>query len=235
MEGLGCRDLAFSMRTALVANSLSRGEEKRTIRKNRLQSEIPTQNGSPETISSPLIRILFAEGESHVKLLATVSSIFICLAFTSATPKQDNPAKKFVGAWRLVAVEGSFPISRLGFDHPTGLIIYDQSGWMGVQIALKGTPKPFANGSSSGTIEEKAAAFDNYAAYYGTYRLDARAGTVTHHLENGSYPGVKGVDNVRWFEFQGNDRLILFPIGDGNKGVIARKDAHDKLIWERIK
>src|SRR5882672_5529835 len=96
----------------------------------------------------------FAEGESDVKLLATVSSIFICLALTSATPKQDNLAKKFVGAWRLVAVEGSFPIPNIDFDHPTGLIIYDQSGWMGVQIALKGTPKPFANGSSSGTVEE---------------------------------------------------------------------------------
>ena len=170
-----------------------------------------------------------------MKCLATFTLILICLASTSATPKQDTLAKKIVGAWRLVSVQGTDPTVHVEYDHPTGLIIYDQSGWMGVQIAVKGARKPFANGVSSGTVEEKAAAFDNYVAYYGTYTLDPRAGTVTHHLESHSYPGVKGVNTVRWFEFQGNDRLVLVPVEDGKGGVIVRKDAHYKLFWERIK
>ena len=169
-----------------------------------------------------------------MKRLTTFALILICLAPASATPKQDNLAKKFIGAWRLVSVEGTDPTVHSEYDHPTGLIIYDQSGWMGVQIAVKGARKPFAN-IVSGTVEEKAAAFDNYLAYYGTYTLDATAGTVTHHLENHSYPGVKGVNSVRWFQFQGNDRLVLIPVEDGKGGVIARSDAHYKLFWERIK
>jgi len=39
------------------------------------------------------------------------------------------------------------------------------------------------------TTEEKAAAFDSYAAYFGTFTVDAKAGTVTHHLENNLVPG----------------------------------------------
>jgi hypothetical protein len=41
------------------------------------------------------------------------------------------------------------------------MIIYDASGWMSVQIVVKGDRKPFARGLRSGTVEEKAAAFDS--------------------------------------------------------------------------
>ena len=161
-------------------------------------------------------------------LLASVSLI-------SAQPRQDNVAQKLVGAWRLVSVEGSDPTFHFAFDHPTGVIIYDRSGWMSVQIDIKGIRKPFVNGPAGGTDEEKIYAFNNYLAYYGTYTLDLKAQTVTHHLQDASIPNSRGVNNVRWFEFQGNDRLILIPREDGKGGVIDRRNATFKLVWERIK
>ena len=100
---------------------------------------------------------------------------------------------------------------------------------------VKGIRKPFVNGPASGTGEEKVAAFDNYIAYYGTYTLDLKAQTITHHLEDASQPNWRGVLNVRWFEFQGNHRLLLIPREDGKGGVIDRKSATYKLLWERIK
>ena len=84
--------------------------------------------------------------------------------------------------------------------------------------------KPFVNGPAGGTGEEKVTAFDNYIAYYGTYTLDLKAQTVTHHLQDASPPNWRGVNNVRWFEFQGNDRLLLSPREDGKGGVIDRKN-----------
>ena len=80
----------------------------------------------------------------------------------------------------------------------------------------------------------KSSAFDTYAAYFGTYTIDAKAGTVSHHLDDNLIPGRQGTDNVRWFEFQGDNRLLLIPIEDGKGGVLARKDATYKLLWERI-
>jgi len=163
--------------------------------------------------------------------------ILFCLAATSAAPHPDELAKKFVGSWRLVSIEGN-PPGRTGvYDRPTGLLMYDPSGRISVQIVLKADRKPFspyAIGIVTATTEEKAAAFESYAAYFGTYTTDVKAGTVTHHLEDSLVPGRRGTDNVRWFEFQGPDRLLLTPVEDGKGGVLARKDATYKLLWERL-
>jgi hypothetical protein len=166
-------------------------------------------------------------------LLACVS--LSCVSSFCAEPQQDNVADKFVGAWRLVSIEGTDATFHRVYDHPTGVLIYDRSGWMSVQIASKGARKPFVNGAAGGTDEEKVAAFDNYLAYYGHYAVDLKAQTVTHHIEDATPPNWRGINNVRWFEFQGNDRLLLIPREDGKGGVIDRKNATFKLLWERIK
>ena len=158
-----------------------------------------------------------------------------CVSLFPVQLRQDNAGQKLVGAWRLVSVEGTDATFHFAYDHPTGIITYDRSGWMTVQIDIKGIRKRFINGPAAGTVEEKVAAFDNYIAYYGTYALDWKAQTITHHLEDASTPNWRGVDNVRWFEFQGNDRLLLIPREDGKGGVIERKNATYKLLWERIK
>ena len=161
--------------------------------------------------------------------------ILFCVALFAAEPQQNDAANKLVGAWRLVSIEGTDPTFHFAYDHPTGLITYDRSGWMSVQIDIKGVRKPFVGGLASGTGDEKVTAFDNYIAYYGRYTVDLKAQTVTHHLEDASQPNWRGVNNVRWFEFQGNDRLLLIPREDGKGGEIDRKNATFKLLWERIK
>ena len=173
-----------------------------------------------------------------MRRLSVIFLIFFCLAATSAAPPPDDLSKKFLGAWRLVSIEGTPPGRTNVYDRPTGLIMYDPSGHMCVNIVLKADRKPFApytKGLLTATTEEKAAAFDTYAAYFGTYSIDAKAGTVTHHLEDNLVPGRQGTDNVRWFEFQGPDRLLLTPVEDGQGGVLALKDATYRLLWERLK
>jgi hypothetical protein len=169
-----------------------------------------------------------------MKPLRVILLLLVCSTIP-ARSQQDDPAHKLLGAWRLVSVEGISPVRHVEYDHPTGLIIYDPSGWMSVQIAIKGDRKPFAAGLGSGTEAEKAAAFDSYFSYYGPFTIDLKAQTITHHIKDYSYPGGAGTNNVRWFEFQGNDRLILIPSEDGHGGTIDRKTATYKLIWERIK
>jgi hypothetical protein len=65
--------------------------------------------------------------------------------------------------------------------------------------------------------------------------VDTKASTVIHHIEDGMNPALRGRDNVRWYEFQGNDRVVLIATEDGKGGMLARKDATYKLTWERIK
>lgn len=173
-----------------------------------------------------------------MRRFATFVLILVCFASASAAPRPDELTKKFVGAWRLVSIEGNPPGRTNVYDRPKGMIMYDPSGHMCVNIVLKADRKPFApftRGLLTATNEEKAAAFDGYAAYFGTFTFDAKAGTVTHHLEDNLVPGRRGTDNVRWFEFQGDDRLLLIPMEDGKGGVLQRKDATYKLLWERLK
>ena len=152
--------------------------------------------------------------------------VIFCLGVAGAVAQSRNVplAKKIVGAWRLVAVEGQPPGLPGFYDHPTGLIVYDPSGTMSVQIANRGGRKKFAGGLAAGTQAEKAAAFDSYFSYYGTYAVDEAAGTVTHDVQDSSYPDLRGRHHVRWVEFQGSDRMVLIPREDGKglpKWVVA--------------
>ena len=152
----------------------------------------------------------------------------------TAPAAPQKAADKVIGAWRLAYVEGNSPIRRVDYEHPTGLIIYDRSGWMSVQIAIHGERKAFPKGYANATVEEKAEAFDYYFAYYGTYTLDPNGETITHHIVDYTYPGMHGRDNVRWFEFKDANHLVLIPTEDGKGGSINRKEATYKLTWERI-
>lgn len=81
-------------------------------------------------------------------------------------------AEEFVGTWRLVSVETKRPNGEVIYPfygkHPEGLLLYDRSGWMSVQIVSH--PKPTVPSGSSresflgAMATEKATAIDGYYA-----------------------------------------------------------------------
>ena len=165
-------------------------------------------------------------------------SIFLALMLAAITPaaraqsNRDEIVRKFIGAWRLVGIEGVGRGTGPG-DRPTGMIIYDGDGHVAVQISYKANRPRFANGSLAGTAEEKAGAFDSYTAYYGTFTVDTAAGLVTHHLESSLNPSNVGKDNVRYYELQGS-RMTLDIADDDQGRRLARQQTVRHLIWERI-
>jgi Lipocalin-like domain len=62
----------------------------------------------------------------------------------------------------------------------------------------------------------------DYIAYFGSYTIDEKAGTVTHHRQASIQPGDSG-DLVRKYEFVG-DRLIL-----------RSSNSKLEITWERIR
>ena len=72
------------------------------------------------------------------------------------------------------------------------------------------------------TADEAKLALTGYIGYFGTYSIDERAGTVTHHRQASIQPGDSG-DLVRRYEFVG-DRLVLRP-----------PNSTMEVTWERIK
>ena len=154
----------------------------------------------------------------------------------TATQQTTSEAKALVGTWRLVSVETLRPNGEVIYPfygkHPEGLLIYDPSGWMSVQIISD--PKPLVPKADSreaflaSTTTEKAAAADGYYAYFGRWTVDAANSTVTHHIEQSFYPAERGETGVRRMSFRG--QLLTLVARTHEMG----EDHQRKLVWERV-
>jgi len=136
---------------------------------------------------------------------------------------QSAEAKRFLGTWRLVSIVSNGQISPVFGPNPVGMIGYDSTGHMAVQIMPDRSRPKFAG--SAPTPEEAKSALTGYIAYFGTFTVDEKARTVTHHREGSLTPGMIGTDLVRRYEFDPNDQLILTPV----------EALAGHLTWERIK
>jgi hypothetical protein len=134
-----------------------------------------------------------------------------------------DDAAKFVGTWKLVSITAGGKITQWRGASPTGLITYHESGWMAAQIQPDRPPVSVAGSQPTG--EEALQALYGYTAYFGTYSVDEAAKIVTHHRKGSVSPGWQDrPDFRRAYVFDGNDRVILHPVGNRNE-----------LIWERLK
>jgi Lipocalin-like domain len=174
------------------------------------------------------------QGAAIVKIKSVL--IFAALTVWGSPIVQAEQASDLAGAWQLVSVETVRPsgevISPYYGKHPQGLIVYDPSGWMSVQIVSD--PKPTVpkddtrEGFRGSPLAERAAAADGYYAYFGTYSVDAAASTVTHHIKQSLYPGERGEESVRHFDIV-NDQLILIA-----KAHEMGEDHQRRLTWQRV-
>jgi hypothetical protein len=162
-----------------------------------------------------------------MKLVALAVALFVPAAFGADSPA--DLQKKFAGSWKLISIEGP---NRPPNTTSSGILMYDGVGHMSVHI-VRGDRPAFPNGRARATDKEKAAAFDTYTAYYGTYTFEPENGIVVHHLEGSLGPGQIGQDNIRYFELQGN-HLTLSVANDGKGGRLARRDTTSHLTWEKI-
>ena len=133
----------------------------------------------------------------------------------------EQATSDFVGSWELESIEARteagewVPTSFSLGGQPVGLIMYDGRGNMAVQITS--IPR------SDATPGQSTEVVNGYAAYFGTYEVNAAAATVTHHRRHHINPDLEGVSVVRHFHFSGN-RLTLT--------VAPEKEL--RLSWVRI-
>ena len=142
------------------------------------------------------------------------------------------------GAWRLVSVDYSGPngslVDPVFGPNPQGVLIYDRSGWMSVQIVTANRPtmaRPASRTSGVVTAEDArlaAQAFNTYYAYFGTWELDAANSVITHHLQASLLTYETGVEYRREATFDGEHlKLIARSQQDGE----ARQRT---LVWMRV-
>jgi hypothetical protein len=124
--------------------------------------------------------------------------------------------------------------------NPSGTLIYDRAGHMSVQImhdpraTWRVTDAPPVRSPDEyvqdASAADKAAAFDGYYAYYGSYEVSEKDLVVRHHVEGSLWPPEVGVTYERHFEFFG-DRLSLTTTPFKVKG----EQFYNRLVFVRVK
>lgn len=147
----------------------------------------------------------------------------VVFGFGFSPPTPGDDAKGFVGTWRLVSIESASPETTRG-AHPIGLIYYDATGSMAVQI-MPDRDRPKWKPGESPTPDQAIETLAGYVAYFGTYTVDENARTVTHHRRGSLSAGGVGVDLVRQYQLAPRDRLILTPVDTPST----------HLTWERVR
>jgi hypothetical protein len=151
-----------------------------------------------------------------------IVACILCILGVPVEAQQDD-AQKFIGTWRLISIETD-TLGRLARSgaNPTGYIYYDATGHMAAQIQPD-RKRPSWRPGKMPSGEEAIEALTGYTAYFGTYKVDPVARTVTHHREGALNFDV--VDYVRRYEFIAGDRIALMPVD--RPGL--------RLVWERVK
>lgn len=168
--------------------------------------------------------------KKHMAMYLAFGTILVVLTAFGAVGRaqgksQEELRKPFIGTWRLTSIDGGAGLASNRGAKPTGIIMYDSHGLMSVQITPD-RPRPKWTGAP--TPEQALDAIRGYTAYWGTYTIDEKAQTVTHHRQGMLDGGV--VDYVRKFELKdGGNRIVLTPVS----GATANPPTH--LTWERVR
>ena len=154
-------------------------------------------------------------------LLSVVSVAVASLLHLSGIAQTARSGERQIltGAWELVSLQDHRPngevLDWMG-KKPSGTLIYSPDGHMSVQIMRD--PHPVVAASmwtsdgreleASASANEIRDAYGGYYAYFGTWEVDERARTVTHHLRGSMRPVEVGADYVRPYDLSG-DQLVL--------------------------
>jgi Lipocalin-like domain len=151
-----------------------------------------------------------------MKLTAAFLVIGLCsagAAYSMQSSAPDSSTQKLIGTWKLTSFEdrpANGPIKYPYGKTPTGLLIYDATGHMSIQIMKLPHPTVASGDEDAVTDREKLALIDAYEAYFGTYQVDWTKHVVTHTVEGDLWDVYIGTPQERPFELNG-DHLTLTP------------------------
>jgi len=150
-----------------------------------------------------------------LRIVMMLSIVAICsLALTRpasaflADPGAPSSEKaRLIGAWHLVSMGDSATGGNI-----KGTLIYTADGHMSVQLMFPPSQSTLSNDY----------VLNGYEASFGSYTLDEKTHTVTHHVQGSVTRGLVGKDLPRIYQLSGNRMTIRS----------ANPEEHWSVIWE---
>lgn len=168
----------------------------------------------------------------------------LCIGLVSCQlsgPKTSAHATRhdLIGTWRLLSIrlvgpDGPTVDPFFGTD-PSGILVYDPSGWMSVQIVAgqrpaMDAPASFVSRETAGEttqdVQLKASVLDTYYAYFGRWRYDEATSSVVHDIESSLIPGESGKSYSQTVSLVGGH--LVFSRRAMNGAIVQEK------VWERV-
>jgi hypothetical protein len=112
-------------------------------------------------------------------------------------------------------------------DDPVALLIYDRSGHFAAQFMRRDRSSVVADSASGGSNNSRAR--DGYDAYFGTYTVDDRAGTVTQQLQGALSRENVGAVLTRAMQVNGDELVIQLATTAPDGTEVTRT-----LTWRRV-
>ena len=158
-------------------------------------------------------RLLFCIFCAVIIVVASGSVVTQSSGKSESTPV--SVKDQIIGAWRLAWLEVEGKDGKMSRTEHKGIIEYTPDGHMSVEIMLPTQETQPENGPVR--YEQSG-----YEAYYGTYEVNERAHTVTHHVEGKLVRTLIGSDLTRVYRFS-DKQLILRS---------SRADERWSIAWE---
>ena len=196
----------------------------------------------------PAVNEDFANGRrTSVRIAGCIAVLLLWLSCLRTSPCEAGPhdgrrdeaaRRQLIGAWRLAAIEYLGPHGETVDPYyqagSSGIIIYDSSGWMSVQITAQDrqkweqsavrVPRPVRKEDAA----LKADAFDTYYSYFGTWDYDAATSVVTHHVKSSLIPAETGLDYAQTITLEGGQ--LIFTVRSGGPGTETLR----RKVWVRL-
>jgi hypothetical protein len=140
---------------------------------------------------------------------------------------------QFIGVWKLVSYEfrlaDGILIRPMG-QGVQGILIYDATGYMALQVIDPERPRFASEDWMSGTDAEIKSAWEGVMAYYGTFEVLEERGMIVHHVQGSSFPNWNGIDREQLFEFADERlKLLTLPMKMGGEQLVGQ------LVWQKVK
>jgi lipocalin-like protein len=135
-----------------------------------------------------------------------------------------------IGTWLLISNYSERPDGskfEITGSNPMGILMFDATGRMSLQIMRSTLPKFASNKRQEGTPEENKAIVQGLLCLFGKYTVNETDHLINLHIEGSSFPNWNGIDQKRPFTISG-DELTYIVSPDATGGT-----AH--VVWRRAK
>jgi hypothetical protein len=137
-----------------------------------------------------------------------VALLFVMAALWGSTPaggqdrdKSAEVPERFIGAWRLVALDVVDADGRVHRGDSTGMFVFTREGRLAVQV-MDRTPQAAPPAGSEQYSR------GGYEATFGRFEVDERTHTFTYYVEGSLVRALVGKALARAYEFKGNQLIV---------------------------